>query len=107
MKKYRSDIIAQAKNNNLDYMIDPTFRNINRLFALSFKNSNDDSTRRSLCKYYIQSVEIKEFNALLAINNFLSASKKQTSSLRKPIEMSSNNGYTMKFCNLFILSKLL
>ena len=35
--KYRSEITTQPKNNNLDYLINPTFRNINRLFPLSFK----------------------------------------------------------------------
>ena len=29
-KKFRSEITTQAKNNNLHYLIDPTFRNINR-----------------------------------------------------------------------------
>ena len=43
--KYRSEVIAQTKNNNLDYLIDPTFRNINRLFLLSFKNGNNDPSR--------------------------------------------------------------
>ena len=41
--KYRSEITTQPKNNNLDYPIDPTFRNINRLFVLSLKNGDDDS----------------------------------------------------------------
>ena len=40
--KYRSKITTQPKNNNLDYLIDPTFRNINRLFVLSFKNDDND-----------------------------------------------------------------
>ena len=31
-KKYRSEIITVPKENNLHFMIDPTFRNINRLF---------------------------------------------------------------------------
>ena len=35
--KYRSEITTQPKNNSLDYLIDPTFRNINRFFVLSFK----------------------------------------------------------------------
>ena len=35
--KYRAETTTQPKNNNLDYLIDPTFRNINRLFVLSFK----------------------------------------------------------------------
>ena len=43
--KYRSEISTQSKNNNLDYLIDPTLRNINRLFVLSFKNDNNDPTR--------------------------------------------------------------
>ena len=29
---------TQAKNNDLDHLIDPTFRSINRLFVISFKN---------------------------------------------------------------------
>ena len=33
--KYRSEIATQNKNNNLDYIIDPTFRNINILFVVS------------------------------------------------------------------------
>ena len=39
-KKYRSEITTQPKSNNLDYMINPTFRNINRLFALLIKIGN-------------------------------------------------------------------
>ena len=34
--KYRSEMSNQTKNNNLSYLIDPTFTNINRLFVLSF-----------------------------------------------------------------------
>ena len=49
--KYRSEITTQPKNNNLDYLIDPTLRNINRLFVLSFKNGNNDPTRNSFYKY--------------------------------------------------------
>ena len=48
--KYDSKIITQPKNNNLDYMIDPTFGNIKRLFVQSFTVGND-STRNSYVKY--------------------------------------------------------
>ena len=34
--KYRSQMTVQPKNNNLNYLIDPTFTN-NRLFVLSFQ----------------------------------------------------------------------
>ena len=36
--KCRSEITAQPKINNLGNLIDPAFRNINRLLVLSFKN---------------------------------------------------------------------
>ena len=49
--KYRSDVTTQLKNSNLDYMIDPTFANINGLFALSFKNGSNDPRRDSFDKY--------------------------------------------------------
>ena len=62
--KYRPEITTQTKTKNLDYSIDPTFRNINRLFVLSFKNGNNNPTRGSFKKYYILLVEIKDFNAL-------------------------------------------
>ena len=32
--KYRSEMTNQARNNNLNYLIDPTFTNVNRLFVL-------------------------------------------------------------------------
>ena len=33
--KYRSQMNVQPQNNNLNYLIDPTFINVNRLFVLS------------------------------------------------------------------------
>ena len=60
--KYRSQMSNQTKNNNLNYLVDPTFANVNRLFALSFENEND---RTSFSKYYVLNVEIKDFNVLI------------------------------------------
>ena len=62
--KCRSEITTQPKNNNLDYLINPAFKNINRLVVISLKNRNADPTRDSFDKYYMSSVEIKCFNAL-------------------------------------------
>ena len=31
----------QTKNNNLNYLIDPTFIKVNRLFVYSFENEDD------------------------------------------------------------------
>ena len=69
--KYRSQITTQTKYNNLEDLIDTKFRNINRLFNIkngfifSFKNGNDDPTRDPFDQYYMQLVEIKDFNALI------------------------------------------
>ena len=62
--KYRSDMTTQQKNNNLDYLIDPTFR-INILFVLLFKHDNDDPKRHSLDAYDMPLAKIKDFNALI------------------------------------------
>ena len=67
----RSEITIQSKNNNLDYLIVPTFRNIDRLFVLLFKNGNIVPTRDLFRKYYILLVEIKDFNALIYNKLFL------------------------------------
>ena len=56
--KHRSEIATQPKSNNLDYLIDPTFRNMNRLFILSFKNDENDPTMKSFYKYYMPLVKI-------------------------------------------------
>ena len=39
-KKYRSQITVQRQNKNLNYLIDPTFANVDRLFVLSFSRTN-------------------------------------------------------------------
>ena len=46
----------QTKNNNLNYLIDPTFTNVNRLFVLTFENEDD---KTPFSNYYIPKVEIK------------------------------------------------
>ena len=38
--KYRSEMSNETKNNNLNYLIDPTFTKVNRLFVLSLENEN-------------------------------------------------------------------
>ena len=60
--KYRSEMSNQTKNNSLNYLIVPTFTNVNRLFVLSFENETD---RNSFSNYYAPKVEIKDFNVLI------------------------------------------
>ena len=65
--KYRLEISHQPKNNNLNYLIDPTFSKVNRLFALSFVNEDD---RTSFSKCNMTTVEINCYNALINKKSF-------------------------------------
>ena len=63
--KYKSQITVQPQNNNLNYLIDPTFTNNNRLFVLLFTRNNAGDNRDTFSQYYLPNVEIKDFNVLL------------------------------------------
>ena len=92
--KCRSEITTQPKNNNLDYLIDPTFRNINRLFVLSFKNGDNGPTRKSFDKYFMPLVEIKDFNTLIDNKPFFDQPEKNKQEAHeKLIEMTRNDEY--------------
>ena len=89
--KYRSEMSNQAANSNLNYLVDPTFTNVNRLFALSFENEND---RVSFSKYYLPKVEIKDFNVLIDGKPFFGIPvKNKEEAYEAMIEMSKNNNY--------------
>ena len=67
--KYRSQITIQPQNNNLNYLIDPTFINVNRLFVLLFQriareNNTTKYYRDSFSHYYVPNARIKDFNVL-------------------------------------------
>ena len=61
LNKYKSEITALTKRNNLNYMIDQTFKNINRLLVQSFKISSNAPAIHCFVKYYMSFLEIKSF----------------------------------------------
>ena len=90
--KYRSEMTNQTKTNNLNYLIDPTFNKVNRLFVLSFENEED---RTSFSKYYTPKVEVKDFDVLIDRKGFFDALvKNKEEAYEKIIEISKNNDYT-------------
>ena len=76
--KYRSEMTNQTKNDNLNYLIDPTFTKVNRLFVLLFENENDIT---SFSDYYVPNVQIKDFNVLIDIKSFFDVQQKITKKL--------------------------
>ena len=93
--KYRSQMTIQPQNNNLNYLIDPTFTNVNRLFVLSFTRTNAGDDRDSFSDYYVPNVEIRDFNVLIDGKRFFDISLKiEEEAYKKIIEMGNNNDYT-------------
>ena len=95
--KYRSQMTIQPQNNNLNYLIDPTFTNVNILFVLSFQRiaGKNNTTRYSFSHYYVPKVEIKGFNVLIDRKSFFNLPvKNEEEAYEKIIDMSNNNDYT-------------
>ena len=90
----------QPQKNNLNYLIDPTFTNVNRLFVLSFQriageNNAAKDYRDSLSRYYVPNVRIKDFSVLIDGKSFFDLPiKNEEKACEKIIEMSNNNNYT-------------
>ena len=65
--KYESSVKTFAQNMYLNYLINPSFQGVNRLFVLSFENEDD---RASHSTYYLPIVEIKDCNIMIDGRNF-------------------------------------
>ena len=69
--KYLSKPKLLAENPNLNHLVEPSFQVINfsrnRLFVLAFENDND---RTSDDRYYLPTVEIKDYNIVINGENF-------------------------------------
>ena len=97
--KYRfslfNQITIQPQNSILNYLIDPTFTNLNILFALSFARTNAGDNRDSFPDYYVPNVEIKDFNVLTDGKSLFDLPvKNKEDTYEKIINMSNNNDCT-------------
>ena len=82
----------QTKTNNLNYLIDPTFNKVNRIFVFSFENEDD---RMTFSQYYTPNVEIKDFNVLINGTSLFGVGvKNKEKTFENIIEMSKNNDHT-------------
>ena len=60
--KYFSKPEPFRRNANLNYLVEPSFQGINRLFVLAFEG---DTQRTSHSGYYLPNVEIKDYNIMI------------------------------------------
>ena len=63
--KYLAKPELLTQNANLNYLIEPSFQGVNRLFVLAFEHDNDNDQRISNQRYYIPKVEIKNYNVMI------------------------------------------
>ena len=66
--KYLSKPELLAQNPNLNHLVEPSFQGVNRLFVLAFENDNH---RTSNERYYLPTLEIKDYNIMINGENFL------------------------------------
>ena len=65
--KYLSKPELLRRNPNLNYLIEPSFQGVDRLFILAFEN---DTQRTSHSGYYLQNVVIKNYKIVINGENF-------------------------------------
>ena len=65
--KYLSKPELLAQNPSLNHLVEPSFQGVNRLFILAFENDNH---RTSDERYYLPTVEIKDYNIVINGENF-------------------------------------
>ena len=73
INKYEPKVSSEAPNPCLDFLINPSFQGVNRLFILSFENEENRTNHR---KYYLPTVKIKDYNAMIDGRNFFYQSVK-------------------------------
>ena len=60
--KYLTKPELLAQNPNFNYLIEPSFQGVNRLFVLAFENDDQKTSNK---RYYIPNVEIKDYNVMI------------------------------------------
>ena len=83
---------TEAVNNNLNILVDPTFTNVNILFALAYQSADD---RQSFFQFYLPKVLVKDFNVIIDELAFFNLPiKTEEEAYEKIIDISRNNEYT-------------
>ena len=71
--KYLSKLELLARNPNLNYLVEPSFQGVNRLFVLAFENEAQRTRGR---RYFLPTAEIKDCNILINGENFFDQPRK-------------------------------
>ena len=75
----------QPQNNNLNYLIDPVFTKVNKLFVFLFVRNAEGDHRDYFLHYYEPNIEIKDFNVLMMERVFLTCQLKMNKKLTRKL----------------------
>ena len=67
--KYLLKPVLLAQNPNLNYLAEPRFQGVNRIFALEFEVHL--RKEQAIKKYYLPNVEMKDYNVMTDGKTFL------------------------------------
>ena len=65
--KYQTKVSTKEQNQYLDFLIDPRFQGVNRLFVFMFEEEGYNKVQTEYC---LPKVEIKDYNAMVDGKNF-------------------------------------
>ena len=65
--EYEPKVTIEQQNRYLDFLINPSFQRVNRLFVLSFENN---SGRTSYTRYHLPLVNIKDYDVVIDLRNY-------------------------------------
>ena len=65
--RYQSKVIVERQSRFLDFLINPSFQEINKRFVLSFE---DNADRTGHTNYFLPAVEKKYYNFIINEQNF-------------------------------------
>ena len=91
--KYQSKISIERQNQYLGYLIDPNFQWITRPFVLLFV---DEAQRTSYERYCFPTIEIKNYNVIIAEQNFFDQPVRNNLRTFKNIWQSSKKSNRLK-----------
>ena len=93
--KYQTKVSSESRNQYLNFLIDPSFQGVNRLFILSFENEQDGKVYTGHC---LSKVEIKNCSVMIDGKNFFEQPVKndtRTYDNFRKIETGQGNDYTI------------
>ena len=90
---------VESNNNTLNYLIDPTFTKVDRLFVFAFERIEENNFKKdhgdSFSHHYVPNVKIQDFSILIDGKSFFDLPvKNEEEDYEKIIEMSKNKDCT-------------